>query len=57
MLFSNGDTLYVAKGNLPEQISLVRKPVSGYLAGMKVQAVNDETITPALASVSGERQP
>ncbi|WP_315980449.1 hypothetical protein [Aliamphritea spongicola] len=57
MLFSDGDTLYVARGELPEQISLVRKPVSGYLAGMKVQAVNDETITPALASVSGENQP
>ena len=57
VLFSHGDMLYVSRGELPEQISLVRKPVSGYLAGMKVQPVGDESVTGTLASVSGERQP
>ena len=40
--FSQDEQLFVQRGELPQKISLVLKPVSGYLPGMAVSTVEDQ---------------
>ncbi len=49
---------YIAQGNLPEQLQLVRKPLASYLPGMKVEGVNAEGVkvdSAAVTDVEGDR--